>query len=581
MSVVAAQEEAVGRRMDSHTAGHVLNQIGDLLTLRRAAPFRAEAYRRAADAVRALGADDLAPLLRSGGLACVPGIGPSTLRVLTELIDTGASSLLEQLRAEVPEGLAELLKVPGLHLTELLRLHRELGVDSLESLEDAVRAGRLAALRGYGPKTTARLEQRIAIARAAQAWRRYPQAVREAEAARATLARHSEVQDVHLAGALRRCCEVVDEIVLVATSDADPAQVANSIGRTPGVVATRVEAPSTVSLRFADGLPVRVRCVSPDALGTALFEATGSAAHVDQLPPPAPAREERDVYAGFGLPFIHPELREGAGEIEAALAARLPTPITQEDIRGVLHVHTDWSDGSASILELAEAAQARGWSYIGISDHSQAAFYAGGLSPGAVLAQHAEIDRLNADLPRGFRVLKGIEVDILADGRLDYDRALLDRFDFVIASVHSRFAMDRATMTARILRALDDPHVTVLGHPTGRLLLRREPYAVDIEAVLTKAAAVGVAVELNADPARLDLSWRWCLRAKQLGCTVSLGPDAHSVSGLDNMALGVALARKAWLEPTDIANTRPAAAILRRPGRGRAPARRRSRVRSR
>ncbi|HEY9479025.1 MAG TPA: PHP domain-containing protein, partial [Gemmatimonadaceae bacterium] len=271
--------------------------------------------------------------------------------------------------------------------------------------------------------------------------------------------------------------------------------------------------------------------------------------------------DEQKLYTTLGLPFIEPELRESRGEMDAAEEDALPSLITLHDIRGVLHCHSQYSDGKATVAEMAAAARERGWSYLGISDHSQSAFYAGGLSRDAVREQHAEIDRVNEEMD-GFRVLKGIEADILADGTVDYDAELLDSFDYVIASVHSRFGMERDTMTERVLRALDDPHVAVLGHPTGRLLLTREAYAIDMEAVIQKATEVGVAVELNADPHRLDIDWRYCQMAKQLGCTIEIGPDAHSTSGLDNMEIGVGVARKGWLEAGDVLNTGTADQVL-------------------
>ena len=271
-------------------------------------------------------------------------------------------------------------------------------------------------------------------------------------------------------------------------------------------------------------------------------------------------RSEAAIYSGAGLSWIPPELREGLGEVDAAAAGVLPTLIEPNDIRGVLHCHTLYSDGKSSVADMADAARARGWSYLGISDHSQAAFYASGVSRERMLDQFDEIDALNADAD-GFRVLKGVEADILADGRLDYDDDLLGRFDFVIASIHSRFKMDGAAMTERVLHAMDDPHTTILAHPTGRLLLSRKPYDLDIEAVLQKAAEVGVAIEINADPKRLDLDWRYVKRAKELGVTIAIGPDAHSCQALDWTDLGVAMAQKGWLEATDVLNTRDAKAV--------------------
>jgi DNA polymerase (family X) len=271
--------------------------------------------------------------------------------------------------------------------------------------------------------------------------------------------------------------------------------------------------------------------------------------------------DEAAVYRLAGIAYVEPEMREGTGEVAAAKSKKLPTLLEYGDIRGVLHCHSFYSDGKASIAEMARAAQERGWDYIGITDHSQAAFYAGGLTREQVRQQHGEIDELNATLT-DFRVLKGIEADILADGQLDYGDELLEEFDFIVGSIHSRFSMEGPKMTERVLRALDDPRLTILAHPTGRLLLNRPPYDIDIDAVLEKANDVGVAVELNADPHRLDLDWRHLQRAKQLGVIIEIGPDAHSTTSLDYMDLGVSIARKGWLEKKDVLNTRSAEDIV-------------------
>ena len=270
---------------------------------------------------------------------------------------------------------------------------------------------------------------------------------------------------------------------------------------------------------------------------------------------------EDSFFNALELDVIPPELREGMGEVEAAARQELPELVVWDDIRGVLHCHTEYSDGTASIEEMAKAAKKRGWDYIGISDHSESAFYAGGLKRDKLQRQLDEIDEVNGRIT-GFRVLKGIEADILADGRVDYDAQILERFDYVIGSIHSRFSMDGDAMTKRVLTALDDPHLTILAHPTGRLLLSREPYAIDIEAVLEKAVAVGLAVELNCDPHRLDLDWRYCRQAKELGVTIEIGPDAHSPAALDNVHFGIGLARKAWLEAGEILNTRSADDVI-------------------
>jgi DNA polymerase (family 10) len=338
-----------------------------------------------------------------------------------------------------------------------------------------------------------------------------------------------------------------------------------------------------------DGTLLDLHCVPPERFAIALWRATGSAEHETEVLERAAARglrvaddvlratdgaiipvaDERELYERMGLEWVAPEMREGRGEVAAAAHGGLPRLVEPGDIRGVLHCHSQYSDGRATIAEMAEAAHARGWTYLGVSDHSQSAFYAGGLSRDAVLAQHEEIDRVNAELGGRVRVLKGIEADILPCGRVDYDEEVLKRFDYVIASIHSRFGMDERQMTDRVLKALDDPRVTILGHPTGRLLLTREPYALDLDAVLDKAAEVGAAVELNADPHRLDLDWRLLRGAKTRGVMVEIGPDAHSTHGLDNVEIGVGMARKGWLEAHDVLNAQSADDVLRHAARRR------------
>jgi len=274
-----------------------------------------------------------------------------------------------------------------------------------------------------------------------------------------------------------------------------------------------------------------------------------------------PKLYEAALFSAAGLSFIEPELRESRGEVQAAATGKLPFLIEESDIQGVLHCHSQYSDGGATIAEMAEASRARGWKYLGISDHSVSAFYAGGLKPDAIRRQHDEIDALNSRT-KDFVVLKGIEADILADGRVDYDEHVLDQFDYVIGSIHSRFSMSGPEMTERVLRALDDPHLTILGHPTGRLLLTREPYQLDMSAVIEKAAERDVVLELNADPHRLDLDWTYCHEAKKRGVRIEIGPDAHSTHGLDNVELGIAIARKGWLEKRDVLNCESAAEVV-------------------
>jgi len=569
--------------MDSRTAAHVLSRIAALLELSGANTFKARAYDGAARALRTIDTDDLAPLLASGELAKLPGVGPATLGVVRELVETGESAYLERLRASIPEGLLELLRLPRLGGAKIHALHEALGITSLDDLEREARNGGLATVKGFGPKTVEAVLKGIANLRAAGDQMRIPAALAEAIRIRATVAAHPDVVHAEIAGAVRRSVEVVSGIDIVAGCSRDPAAVAQSFANAPGVRRAARKDRDTLTITFVDGVCLDLHCVSDDRFALALWRMTGSEAHVaaveghasrhgfalgsdalrDRAGRAIPLADEPAFYAALGLPFIVPELRETGEEVSAAAAGSLPDLVRDDQLRGVLHCHTRYSDGKASVAEMAAAARERGWSWLGISDHSQAAFYAGGLKPDEVRRQHDEIDALNQSANGAFTILKGIEADILADGRLDYDATLLDSFDFVIGSIHSRFAMDEPTMTERVLTALDDPHLTVLAHPTGRLLLSRDPYGLDIGAVLEKAAERGVAVELNADPHRLDLDWRHLHTAKRLGVTIAIGPDAHSTRGLDNTALGVVMARKGWLESADVLNTGDVAAVRR------------------
>jgi DNA polymerase (family 10) len=568
--------------MDSRTAAHVLAQIGALLSVKSDQKFKARAYAGAARALIALDSDDLAPLVRSGELAETPGIGPATLGVVRDLVETGESTYLNQLREGIPEGLLELLRVPGLNAAKVQVIHEALGVQSVDDLERVAQNGQLAALPRFGKKTAERILKGIEILRRDAHLQRFPAAAVEAHMLLANVVKHPDIRNAEVAGSIRRHNELVSDIDIVAECSADPVKVAESFARSPGVSESKTQKdPGSVHIRFVDGTHLDMHCVDTADYPVALWRSTGSAAHVEEMTVLAknkgfeiagnslirkggqrvPLRNEDDFFTTLDLVPIPPEMREGMGEIEAAARRELPNLVTFDDLRGALHCHTDYSDGTATIEEMATAAQERGWDYIGISDHSESAFYAGGLKRDKLLLQREEIDRLNARM-KGFRILSGIEADILADGRLDYDAAILDSFDYVVGSIHSRFSMDGDAMTKRVLAALDDPHLTILAHPTGRLLLTREPYVIDIEAVLEKAVRVGVAVELNADPHRLDLDWRYCRQAKELGVMIAIGPDAHSTAALDNVHFGIGMARKAWLEAGEILNTRSTDDVL-------------------
>jgi DNA polymerase (family X) len=571
--------------MDPRTAAHVLSQIGAFLELHGENQFKSRAYTSAARAVQALDVDDLVPMFRSGELANTSGIGPATLAVIRDLVEIGESSYLERLRESTPEGLLEMLRVPGLGPSKIHQIHRGLGIETVSELADAARDGRLATLPRFGPKTAEKILKGIAFLRETGARVLFPHARGEAQRLLAAVSAHPEVERAEIAGAIRRRLEIVSDIDIVAACGGDPARVATSFTRVGGVREAVGAGGASVSITFVDGARFDLYCVRPERFAIALWRATGTQAHVAGVTDRLAARgleldgddlraagegdggrivpipDEAALYRAAGLAYVPPELREGMGEIEAAARGEIPLLVEYGDIQGVLHCHSDFSDGAATIDEMARASRARGWHYLGISDHSESAFYAGGVSRERILEQHDEIDRLNTTFD-DFRVLKGVEADILADGRVDYDEEFLKRFDYVIGSIHSRFGMDEAAMTARVLRALDNPHLTVLGHPTGRLLLTREPYAIDMHAVLEKAGEVGVAVELNADPHRLDLDWRLLKVAKAHRVAVEIGPDAHSTHGLDYTELGVGVARKGWLEASDVLNARRADDVL-------------------
>ncbi|MGZ8378407.1 MAG: DNA polymerase/3'-5' exonuclease PolX [Gemmatirosa sp.] len=571
--------------MDPRTAAHALTRIAALLELRGENRFKTRAYQTAARALATLDSDDIGPLLHAGALEEVSGLGPATLAVLRDLVENGDSSYLERLLDDTPEGLIEMLRIPGLGTAKIHAIHAGLGIETVQELTQAAMDGRLASLPRFGEKTAARILKGIAFLKESGARVLFPQAAAEGARVLADARRHPDVLEATVAGSIRRRSEIVCDVDVVAAVRGAPASVAGSFAHAPGVKDAVGAGGRSVRVRYVDGTQLDLHCVRPEQYAVALWRATGSAEHVAEVIARLAARgfvlagdELRDadghvvtvpdevaLYARAGLSFVVPELREGRGEVDAASHGALPELVELADLRGVLHCHSQYSDGAASIAEMAAAAHARGWGYLGITDHSQSASYAGGLPPDAVRRQHDEIDALNTTLAaegRPFRVLKGIEADILPCGRVDYDERTLDSFDYVIGSIHSRFGMTEVQMTERVARALDDPHLTILGHPTGRLLLTREPYAIDMKAIIEKAAEVGAAIELNADPHRLDLDWRLCREAKQRGVTIEIGPDAHSPHGLDNVGYGVGIARKGWLEPGDILNARSADDVL-------------------
>lgn len=573
--------------MDARSAAHVLAEISTLRQLRGEEKAGSGAFESAARRLSAHGDLGLPEVLARDSFAA------EIRDTLAELVTDGESRLLDDLREETPEGLQEMLRIPGLGPTTIHRIHTGLGLETLQELEDAVRDGRLQALPRFGDRLVERVKNGIRQLRATGAPVLLPHADAEAARLLREISVHPEVSRVAISGAVRRRLETVTALDVVVECRAQPGAVAAALTSTlRGVTEVVGAGTRVVTLQFADATTATLHCAPPSRFALTLWRTTGAAEHIrevtrrltahgyriidDEIRDAAgvsvPIEHEAAVYAHAGLPYVAPELREARGEVDAAARGALPDLLEASQIRGVLHCHSLYSDGGFGIAALAAAAVAHGWSYLGISDHSRSALNALGMSADAVQRQHDEIDAVNAQYAGRFRVLKGVEADILPCGTVDFGAPLLDRFEYVIASVHTRFGMNRTQITDRVLKAMDDPHVTVIGHPTGRLLLTREPYDIDVPALLAQAASSGVAVELNADPHRLDLDWRWCRAAREAGVQVELGPDAHSIAGLDHTALGVSMARKGWLTAHDVLNTRPADEVLAFARRRREPA---------
>jgi DNA polymerase (family 10) len=547
-------------------------EIADLLELGDDNPFRIRAYRNAARVVGGLSLDLAARLAEGGELPKLPGIGEDLSGKIHEIAASGSCKLLEKLRGRFPAGITELLRLPGVGPKRVRALH-EAKIDSLEDLRRAARAGKLPALPGFGEKTA----QRITDAAQAQlgATRRFKLAV---------AAQYAEPLAKHVggivAGSFRRMRDTVGDIDILVASD-DPEKPSARFVGYPEVREVLAHGATRSSVRLASGIQADLRVVPKESYGAALHYFTGSKAHNIAVRKLGIARglkvneygvwrgakriagdTEASVYAAVGLPYIEPELRENQGEIEAARAGKLPQLVALADLRGDLHAHTKATDGHASAREMALAAKAAGLAYLAITDHSQRLAMARGLDVRRLEKQAAEIDDLKGELP-GITLLKGVEVDILEDGRLDLPDSALKKLDVVVAAVHGALRLSRPRQTARILAALDNPCVHILAHPTGRLIGEREPCDVDMLAVVRKAKARGIALELNAHPDRLDLNEVHCRMAKEEGVPVAIGSDAHGTDGFGVLRYGVGQARRGWLGKADVLNTQPLAELRR------------------
>lgn len=563
--------------MDNRQVAHALETLGQLLELQGENPFKIRAYHNAARALEGL-STDVRALIEQKSLEELPGIGKAIAEKIAELVSTGRMSALEKAKAEVPAGILSLLSIPSLGPKKARILWKELGVVDLDSLRRACHENRLVELKGFGEKTQKKLLDGLEFVCRQVGSFLLNDAVPVARALMARLQAAPTVHQVSIAGSLRRWKEIVRDVDLLVSADSPAAVMEHFVG-SPGIQEILGRGDTKTSVRLQSGLQVDLRVVRPQEYPYALVYFTGSKEHNVALRGLAQkkglklneyglhrgsqlieCRGEPEIYEALGLPYIPPELRENAGELNQE---KMPHLVDYEDITGIFHTHSTWSDGTASIEAMAEKARSMGLKYMGLSDHSKAAGYANGLNEERLAQQAKEIDRLNRQWS-DFRILKGLECDILPDGGLDLAPEALATLDFVIGSVHSRFDMPEAQMTARVCRALENEHLDMLGHATGRLLLSRDGYKLDLDQVLETAQRCNKIIEVNAYPNRLELDPIYCRKAKALGVMVSINPDAHSTSDLENIEYGVATARRGWLEPGDILNTRDLDAVLDR-----------------
>ncbi len=571
----------------------ILDEIAILLELKGENPFKVRAYQAGARVVETLEEAELERLTRDGELESIKGIGEALARKISEMRGTGGLGFYDELKASIPPGLIEMLQIPGLGPKKIRALHDKCGVTDIPGLTAACQSGAVAALDGFGEKTQekilAGIRNREIYGRRHLWWDARPVAEAILEGLRAL----PQVRRAEAAGSLRRKMETIGDLdFIVAAGDAAP--VVAWFTSQPGIGEVTARGETKASVRFATGLQADLRIVPDEQFVFALHHFTGSKDHNVQMrqralsqglslsewglapagggesvkekvgkggPGAAAPTTEKELFALLGLREIPPELREGLGEIEAAEAGPLPRLVRRGDLRGAFHNHTNASDGHNTLAEMAGAAARLGWEYLGIADHSKSSRQANGLSEDRLMAQVAAIRSFNASGKCPTRLFAGVECDILADGQLDFDDATLARLDYAVVSVHNAMAQPEEVMTARIIRAIENPHATMLGHLTGRLLLRREGYKVDAGKVIDAAIANGVIIELNASPQRLDMDWRHWRKAAERGLLCSINPDAHEIAGLDYVEAGVNAARKGWLCPENVLNTRTLAEV--------------------
>jgi DNA polymerase (family 10) len=576
--------------MDKKAIVEILDEMGTLLELQGANPFKSRAFHNASRAVEGL-TKDIAELVESGELREVDGIGEKIAVVITDLVHRGKSKDHDELRKSFPPGVPDMLRVQGLGPKKVKVLYERLKIKSLAELESAAKADRLSVLDGFGEKTQENILKGIQALKGRGEKTIYPRAAEAAERVFGDIIKRKEIIRGEIAGSLRRKKEIIGDIDIVvsAKENARPALM-DSFTSHPDVGTIVAKGDTKSSVVLTAGINCDMRIVDDTEYPFTLNYFTGSKEHNIEMRARAKrygwslneygfseigevekrgkakriikCKDEANIYKALDLDYIPPELRENTGEIEAAERGGLPRLVEFEDIRGTFHCHTKYSDGVNTLEEMANAAKEHGWEYLGIGDHSKIAIYAGGLNEEKVKRQFKEIDELNARLD--IRLIKGTECDILPNGDLDWSENVLASFEYVTASIHSSFKMTEAEMTKRIIKALKNKYVTMLGHPTGRLLLSRDGYPVDMIQVINAAADFGKIIEINAHPLRLDLDWRLCKYAKEKGVMTAINPDAHNIEGLGDVRNGVGIARKGWLEKKDVLNTQTLTAVLKR-----------------
>ncbi len=555
--------------MDNADVAQVLNDIALLLEIKGENPFKIRSYANASALIQNM-SEPVAVLVQDERLREVEGIGEALEQKITELVTTGKLAYMTRLRSEFPDTILDLLQVDGLGPKSVRALYEHLGIATLDALQEACAAGKVREIPGFSEKREQKLLDAVAFLDKQRGQFRLNTAWTTAATLRAHLLDNSPATQVEVAGSLRRYKEVVKDIDLLAAAE-DAEAVMQCFVEAPDVKRVVAQGATKSAVMLNNEIAVDLRVVAPDQFACALLHFTGSKAHNVLLRRRAaernlklneyglfhedgtlaPCDSEAALYDRLDLPFLPPEVREGLYETELTPPIRL---VEQKDVRGMVHCHSTWSDGKNSIAEMAAAAAELGYEYLVMTDHSQSSVYVNGLSPDRVMEQQEEIDALNKQGRVPCQIIKGIEADILRDGALDYDPALLERFAFVIASVHSNFDMTEAEATQRIIRAIENPYTSAIGHLTGRLLLTRRGYSVDVDKVVDAAVANGVAFEINANPRRLDMDWRHLRRAAEKGTRFVIGPDAHRIAGLHNMRYGLGIARKGALAPEHILN---------------------------